>query len=272
MATDDIDFRPSDLVTSAGSANNGEKLIATLTDYYPAELQAAQLKRINPRLDEQIDDDFRGKLASLVGVGHIEQAHVRGGERRDDDAVVTYAYLDDRETVVKGLLPWNSFQAGGRDGHVSQRESVSASAIAQAHIAERPRDPEPASAAPADPFVLGEMSAEELQNLMREQPERADAVKAFEKAYRGDRARGEVLNFDPASRDDSEDESGDDGSPLPGPESEPISERAPKPEPTEPEDALAPPPAASRPAGPSPGRPPGPTSGRGRGRAGKPHA
>lgn len=234
MANDtDIDFRASELVTTAGSGSNGEKLAQLLVDFYPAGLQAAQLKRINAKLDEKVDDSFRQKVSRIAG-GNVEQVHVRGGERRDEDAVVTYAFVDDRGEVWKGCLPYGQLDKSSPEGHISQRDSLAASTVAQAHIAEHPRQARQSQAESqqaADPFALGEMSAEELTALMDEHPDRVEAIKAFEKAYRGKRARKSVLEYgndsSDASGDDSASSEGDaaseSSSTVPGPHTPPQS-------------------------------------------------
>ena len=205
MATDtDTDFRASELVSSAGSGSNGEKLVGILLDFYPPELQAAQLKRINAELDATIDEDFTANVAKLVGVDRIEHVHVRGGDRRREDAVITYAYLDDRGEVVKGCFPYADLAKGKSDGHVNQRQSLSRSSVAQAHIAEHPRSARSGQAQPsADPFALAEMSAEELIALMDEHPERAEFIKSFEKAAHGSKARKTVMDHKVAGDEDS---------------------------------------------------------------------
>lgn len=200
--TADIEFRASDLIGPAGTGSNGEKLVNTLLDHYPEPLQAALMKRINPGLDAKIDDRTLGQVAKIAGVPRVEGAHVRGGFSRTDEAVVTYAFLDDRGTVFKGCFPLSDLGSGSSDKHVSQRDSLANSATGQQHIAENPR---PAGAAadgsapePVDPYdALESASAEDLVAQMREHPERANAIKAFEKAVRGNRARKSVLEFDP---------------------------------------------------------------------------
>lgn len=193
----DIEFRASDLIGTAGIGSNGEKLVNTLLDYYPAELQAAQLKRVNERLDADLD---LGKVAKIAGVKRVEQARVRGGESSDDDAVVTYAFLDSTGEVWKGCFPYSDLGKSSSDGHVSQRDSLNASAAAAEHLASRPHRAVAAESAPepVDPYdAMESASAEELVEQMREHPERADAIKAFEQAVRGDRARKTVLEFEP---------------------------------------------------------------------------
>jgi hypothetical protein len=79
---------------------------------------------------------------------------------------------------------------------VSQRDSLAASAIAREHVAAQPT--RSSSQQPlVDPIdFLSGASADELVALMREHPDRADAIKAFEEASRGDRARKTVLEFE----------------------------------------------------------------------------
>jgi hypothetical protein len=206
MATDtDIDFRASELVTSAGSGSQGEQLVGFLLDYYPPGLQAAQLKRINPALDSKVDDSFRAKVAKVAGVGRVDQVHVRGGERRQEDAVITYAFLDDEGEVWKGCLPYGELGASKPDGHISQRDSLSSSAIAREHRAAHPRPArsgEPA-ASQVDPIDwLLNATAEDLVAYMDQHPDRADHVKALEKATKGRSARKTVLEHEPASGND----------------------------------------------------------------------
>lgn len=208
-ADTEIEFRASDLIGAAGVGSNGEKLVNTLLDHYPAELQAALEKRINPELDSELDDKAMKSIAKIAGVSEVEHAHVRGGDRRHDDAVVTYVFLDDTGQAWKGCFPWNDLGESSSDGHVSQRDSLAQSTAAQEHLAANPRPAkteEPAGE-PVDEFAaldfLANASADELIVAMEEHPERVDAIKAFESATRGEKARKTVLNFEP------EPESGD---------------------------------------------------------------
>jgi hypothetical protein len=206
MATDTADFRASDLITSAGTGSNGEKLVNTLPHHYPPELQAALLKRINPKLDDRVQsDDALGKVAKIADVSRVEGAHVRGGFARNDEAVVTYAALDDADgTVHKGMFPLSDLGKGSSEKHISQRDSLANSPVGKAFIQEtggRRRksaaQDEDESVSVQDPIdFLSGASVEQLQELMAKHPERADAIKDFEKATRGKGARKTVLEFD----------------------------------------------------------------------------
>lgn len=200
MATDTIEFRASDLIGPAGSGSNGEKLVNMLLDHYPPELQAALEKRINRQLDAELDDKARGRIAKIAGVEEIEQAHVRGGARRHDQAVVTYAWLDDTGQVWKGCFPYDDLAGGSSDAHVSQRDSLAKSAIAKQHLQENPRaaTPEADPVEQVDPIdALLSASADDLVAQMKAHPERAEAIKAFETATRGSKARKSVLDWQP---------------------------------------------------------------------------
>lgn len=208
---EEVEFRASDLIGPAGTGSNGEKLVNTLHHHYPPELKAALIKRINPALDDQLTDRDRQRIAKIAGVQEIAQARVRGGENRSDQAVVTYAWLDGQGQVWKGCFPYSDLEAGESDGHVSQRDRLAQSPEARDHLAEHPAGGQPEQLEPqVDPVdFLVNASAEDLQQLMREHPERADAVKAFEKQLRGNRARKTVMDFDPAAEAKDENNGGD---------------------------------------------------------------
>lgn len=198
MASDETEFSAADLVGSAGSGSNGEKLVNTLLYHYTPELKAAMLKRINPALDEELPEDATEQVAKLVGVDQIEQVHVRGGERRPADAVISYAFFDSNGAVWKGCFPYDDLARGSltQGRHVSQRESLAASPIGVAYREENPAAAVPEARVESDPFALAEMSAEDLIALMDEHPDRAQFVKDFEKAAHGRNARKTVLEHE----------------------------------------------------------------------------
>jgi hypothetical protein len=130
-------------------------------------------------------------------VDRIAGAHVRGGDSADEDALVTYVWLDDQGQAWKGCFPYSDLGSGKSDRHVSQRDSLAASAIAREHVAAQPTRSSSQQQPLVDPIdFLSGASADELVALMREHPDRADAIKAFEEASRGDRARKTVLEFE----------------------------------------------------------------------------
>jgi hypothetical protein len=94
--TEDADapFTLAALVTEAGSAGNGEKLVNTLMRAYPAALQAAPLK---------------------------------------SDAVITYAFHDAEGQLWKGCFPYTELGKTDPRDHVSQRESLAGSPAAEDH-------------------------------------------------------------------------------------------------------------------------------------------
>lgn len=199
--TAEIDgFRASDLIGPAGIGSNGERLVNSLLDAYPPALQAALVKRINPVLDAKLDDRAHASVAKIAGVLRVEAVHVRGGERREADATVTYAFLDAKGAVWKGCFPYSDLGSSSSDNHVSQRDSLANSAVAQEFVAENPHR-ESAPPEPVDEYAaldsLASADAAELVQMMREHPERVDSIKAFEKALRGAKTRKTVMDFEP---------------------------------------------------------------------------
>lgn len=200
MATDtEVEFSAADLIGPAGSGSNGEKLVQSLLIHYPEKLRAALLKRINARLDEGIDSK-RDDVAKMLGVDRVEGIHVRGGDQRESDAVVTYVWLDGQGKPWKGCFPYGDLANGelGDDTHVSQKGAMSKSHLATEWASENPRPQAAAAPAHADPFALSEMTAKELTDLMDEHPDKAEFIKNFEQAAHGKQARKTVLEHKPA--------------------------------------------------------------------------
>src|SRR5205085_1817094 len=165
-ATDEVDFSASDLIGSAGVGGNGEKLVNTLTDYYPPELDAALNRRVNDELTAELDDKAWKSAAKIAGVPQVRSLKVRGGQSRHEDAWVTYAYFTARGEVMKGAFPYGDLGEDSSDDHVSQRDSLAGSNAARDHAAAQEKA---AAAAPAtvdanaDPFqAMSEASASEL--------------------------------------------------------------------------------------------------------------
>jgi len=209
--TEDAEFCARDLIGSAGIGGNGEKLVNTLQDYYPPELQVAQLKRVNPELSAELDDgDVLAQVARIAGVERIAHAVVAGGIDPGDEAVVRYAVINADGTVSKGFFPYTDLESGSSDRHVSQRASLAqgvvASEVRQSREYAGVAPGETVAAAPeqplADPYeALEGLSAADTVKLMEANPERAEAIKAFEEASRGDRARKSVLEWEPPEGD-----------------------------------------------------------------------
>jgi hypothetical protein len=135
--TEDADapFTLAALVTEAGSAGNGEKLVNTLMRAYPAALQAATLKRVNQRLTDQLDQDAISGVAKVAGAPADSDLNVkvRGGETRESDAVITYAFHDAEGQLWKGCFPYTELGKTDPRDHVSQRESLAGSPAAEDH-------------------------------------------------------------------------------------------------------------------------------------------
>lgn len=122
----DAPFTLASLVGDAGSGANGEKLVNTLAHAYPQALQAATLKRLNERLTNALDQDAIDSVAEAAGAPADSDLNVkvRGGDVREKDAVVTYAFHDETGQLWKGCFPWTELGKSDPDGHVSQRESL----------------------------------------------------------------------------------------------------------------------------------------------------
>lgn len=199
------DFRASDLIGSAGVGANGEKLISTLVDCYPPELQAAQLKRVNDDLTADLDEDALASVARIAGVDRVAHAVVAGGNDPGDEAFVRYAVIDEQGIVHKGCFPYDDLGSGSSDRHVSQRGSLAQGTAA----ADAARTREYAGVSPTekvesavDPVeALENLSAPDTVKLMEANPERAEAIKAFEEASRGERARKSVMEWEPPEED-----------------------------------------------------------------------
>lgn len=164
-------FRAADLISTAGTASAGEKLVATLDSHYPPELRAALLYRENERLS--IGEDAYSKLSELIGGDRVENATVRGGERYDDDAVVTFVALDAAGVSYKGCLPWPSFQADSQEGLFTQRSAEAETLAAQQEAEARAKA---AAAGGADSNALLErIAALEAQAAETPEPVVVDA-------------------------------------------------------------------------------------------------
>lgn len=131
MATETTEspFNLRSLVTDAGTASNGEKLIEAVTNFYPPELQEAQLLSPNVELSRTLDWK---QVAKIAGV-KIGDAVVRGGERDRDEAVVTYAGYDADGDTIKGFFPHSDLGKSSSDGHISQRDRLQDTEAARAH-------------------------------------------------------------------------------------------------------------------------------------------
>lgn len=132
-ADPDAPFTLASLVGDAGVGANGEKLVQTLAHYYPPELEAATLKRVNQPLTDGLDEDAIASIAKVAGAPEDSDLNVkvRGGELRASDAVVLYAFHDDSGQLWKGCFPYSQLGKSDPDGHVSQRESLAGSPAAE---------------------------------------------------------------------------------------------------------------------------------------------
>lgn len=202
----DAPFTLSSLIGEAGVGSNGEKLVNALVHHYPPELRAATLKRQNERLLASVDrDDLLAGAAKIAGVPEVLDASIRGGERSDADAVVTYAFEDERGDIVKGCFPYEDLGKASSDGHVSQRDSLAGSSAARDHAtaqaaarANQPESSEQSAGGSGDPIAdYEELKAPEVIAYLEAHPERADVVKALERATRGGDARKTVLEWEP---------------------------------------------------------------------------
>lgn len=196
-ATNEVDFDAASLIGSAGVGNNGEKLVATLTSHYPRALSAALEKKENEKLRDNLD---LAKVAKIAGLSEVEAATVRGGERDEGDAWVTFVFFDQHGRPSKGAFPYGDLRGTSSDELVTQRDAAGKSPEAEAHrVAQEKADAAAeAEAGPSDPFAaMSDASAGDLVKMMEEHPERVAAIKAFETATRGDRARKTVMEFEP---------------------------------------------------------------------------
>lgn len=185
MATaTDSPFKLSSLIGEAGVAANGERLVSSLIHHYPPELKAAMLKRPNQRLLDSIDaDELSAKAAKVAGVDELLDVCIRGGERSDADAVVTYA-LDDGRDIIKGFFPFVDLHSGKSSRHVSQTDSLAKSPAAQ----EWREAQEKASNAPAsdDVKALRDELAALTARLDDDGPKVAQPVKDYDQAKAAD--------------------------------------------------------------------------------------
>lgn len=207
-ATDDIEFRAADLIGPAGSGENGAKLVATLDTYYDPVLKGALLKRVNERLQPEVEgDNAEGAFKSAASIADVDEVislTVRGGELYDRDAMVIYAWLDSRGVVWKGCFPYSDLGKKSSDGHVSQAGSLAASREAADHkvsVALASGQPSPDAQVeqrPVDPIAdYDEMSAEDVVKYLVDYPARGPVVKALEEATRGDKARKTIMEWEP---------------------------------------------------------------------------
>lgn len=199
-ATNDTEFNAADLIGSAGVGENGEKLVATLDTHYPRELKAALEKKENERLAEDLDFDA---VAKIAGVEEVEAATVRGGERRDEDAWVTYVFLDQRGTAMKGAFPFTDLGKASSERHVSQRDSLLESPAGRDFLAAKEKADADAPSTGGDLFEQYEdMKATEVVAYVKENPERAAAIGALETALRPGDERPSVLKAVEAAKGD----------------------------------------------------------------------
>lgn len=228
---DDAPFNARDLITTAGVGSNGELLVNTLAYHYPPELESALGKRVNAELTRGLADPEKApgkalaKFLSAIDVERIEDVRVRGGVDESgrninpDAAHVIYVrHAGDGHTFVKGTVPYRDLLDGEYESHVSQSESMANSPAAQEHNRRREiaRDAErkgiagrpAASASTQNPVeLLSKGSASEILALMeRSSSKEVEAIKAFETAARGDRARKAIVEYEP-----DEPENGSDG-------------------------------------------------------------
>lgn len=133
---DDPGFRAADLVRSEGTGDRAEDIIKAAAAAYPEELQAAQLRRENPKLAETLPEDAAEQLQRILGTQNVPDLRVRGD--RAADAVVTYAVITADGDVAKGFLPLSSLLDGTDVGHVSQRTILVDSEVAQKFLADNP--------------------------------------------------------------------------------------------------------------------------------------
>jgi len=224
--TEEVEFRASDLIGSAGVGSNGEKLIATLDNHYPPELDAALTKRVNTELTGDLTKDDVKKVAKISGYDEVANVKVRGGEQSADDAVVTYVAIQD-SVVWKGCFPYSDLKSGKSDAHVSQRDSLMASPAARDHLAAQEKAraagaATPATSGPADPIAAyEELKAPEVVAYLEEHPERAATVKAIEVATRGEDARKTILEWEPKAPEGTEGGGPPDGGTAPDGDSPP---------------------------------------------------
>lgn len=140
----DAPFTLSSLISEAGVASNGEKLVNSLTFFYPPELKAALEKRENPDLLDRFwseHTDTNGKVdrlalareASKVADQKVLHATIRGGEYAEQDAMVTYVYYDDRGDAIKGAFPYEDLGKTSSRGHISQLAGLASSPAARDH-------------------------------------------------------------------------------------------------------------------------------------------
>jgi hypothetical protein len=201
MPTDtDAPFQLRSLVERGGVAGNAEKLTNLLSQQYPAELRAASLKRENQDLREQVtSDDGLGKVRRIIGApdGDHVRATVRGGHQDDGgDPVVSYVHVDANGDTWKGCFPLFDLGSASSKGHVSQRDSLANTPEAKQH-AEAQQMRARAQRQSSGDFIADyeEMRADEITSYLDEHPDRADTVKALERASRGKDARKSVMEW-----------------------------------------------------------------------------
>jgi hypothetical protein len=218
MAPDtEAPFRAADLIGSAGVGANGEKLVNTLAAHYPVELDAALQKTENVELSKQLDDAALKSVATIAGVDEVADAIVRGGARRDDDAVVTYAYYDAAGDTVKGFFPFSDLGKNSSKGHVSQRDLIGATPEAVAHAEAQAKARAAAlaegvvtPAGPVDPIAsYEELTAPQVVEYLNAHPDRAEVVKALEVATRGEDQRKTVMQWEAPAPDAADGGQGD---------------------------------------------------------------
>jgi BMFP domain-containing protein YqiC len=194
-ADPDAPFTLASLVGDAGVGANGEKLVDTLKHHYPPDLRAAMLKRINRRLTDGLSQDQIGSAAKVAGAPADSDLNVKvhGGQSRDSDAVVTYAFHDDEGRLWKGTFPYSELGKSSPDGHVSQRESLAGAPAAEDYAKAQAKARKAAGSADTDALHERIAELEAQVDAQGDDPEPAE--------YEGKNAREIAASLGDASRE-----------------------------------------------------------------------